>query len=112
MVRAWLLAITVAACSLVPGGIGRDRAVELARQVVGLRLPSLVDARPGYLPPDPAAQARRDPQDRVWQVTFNGILDICPPDGSPCFQRPGTSTIYLDYSTGEFIQSSASSTGP
>lgn len=43
----------------------------------------------------------------VWAVKFSSIFDICPPDGSVCDRRPGTTTVYLDYYTGEWLRTSA-----
>ena len=38
----------------------------------------------------------------VWAVRFDSSLTICPPDGSGCFSpTPGTTTVILDYHTGE-----------
>jgi len=52
------------------------------------------------------------PDRMVWAVTFAADIEICPPlqplpqpHAIPCSTRPGQIQVFLDYSTGEFIES-------
>jgi hypothetical protein len=106
----------------LPPGISRDAAIAIAQQNVSpdvvLRtalagpfgeLVAAFDHRPrGQLDPgEPAADHW------VWAVEWDAIFNICPPDpGSGCYQRPGVTTVVIDYATGEWITSYGYSPGP
>lgn len=93
--------------SLPPGGLAESGAVSLARGHVPPDS-RFVEARAGRFedvyqsravgPDDPAK-----PTDLVWAVEFSREFVLCPPDGSPCESpRPGTTTVILDYLSGEY----------
>ncbi len=42
------------------------------------------------------------PDDLVWAVTFAGDVTICNPLGTCYSPRPGTTTVFLDYLSGDF----------
>lgn len=42
---------------------------------------------------------------KVWGVQFKVEVEICPPSGAVCQTRDGLATVFLDYSTGEWIRS-------
>jgi hypothetical protein len=49
----------------------------------------------------------------VWAVTYSEEFVLCPPDGSPCWSpRPGTTIVYLDYATGDYLESSSYAPAP
>lgn len=49
----------------------------------------------------------------VWAVTFSDDFVICPPDGAACWSpRPGTTIVYLDYETGEYLESASYAPAP
>jgi hypothetical protein len=97
-----IAALFLAGCGLLPGGISRDQAIQVAAREVEVRSPVLFNAYEGRYPVE-------EEQRRVWIVTFNGFLESCQVDGSPpCRQLPGRSVLYVDYVTGEVI---ASTTG-
>lgn len=48
----------------------------------------------------------------VWTVTFSGPLTICSPAGTCFSPRPGTTAVYLDYATGEFLSAETSAPAP
>lgn len=52
------------------------------------------------------------PVAQVWVVTFSQDVEICPPDGSACDMRPGTSRVVLDFVTGAFEFSSTVAPAP
>jgi hypothetical protein len=107
-----LAAVTTAAppATLPVGGIIANDALRLAKKHVPAEA-VFVDAVAGpfedvYTPP-PNAQHGPDypvkPADIVWVVTFHEDIVICPPDGSPCFPpRKATTSVFLDFVTGEF----------
>ena len=91
-----------------PGGISQDRAVALAREHVAPGM-TFVSASAGWFadlliyavgPGDPVK-----PDHEVWAVTFEGDFVICPPtEPPPCWTpRPGTTRVFLDYATGEWL---------
>jgi hypothetical protein len=105
----------------LPPGISRDAAIAIAQQNVSpdvvLRtalagpfgeLVATFDHRPrGQLDPgEPAADHW------VWAVEFDAIFNICAPDGSGCYQRPGVTTVVIDYAAGEWMSSYGYSPGP
>jgi hypothetical protein len=52
------------------------------------------------------------PDRMVWAVTFGADIEICPPpqpqpqpNAAPCSTRPGQIQVFLDYLTGEFLES-------
>jgi hypothetical protein len=53
-----------------------------------------------------------DPQRPVWGIAFHTAVEICGPpsaEGDPpreCETRPALHTVYLDFSTGEFLRTS------
>jgi hypothetical protein len=103
-------ALLVAAC--VPGGISRDRAVELALaagsdSVVPARV---VSAEAGPLGQFVGARAlpdeRRDRQ--VWAVLLSGDFEgecVASADGVVCPRGAAGKLIVLDRATGEFLLS-------
>jgi hypothetical protein len=105
--------------SLPPGGISRDRAVELAREL-GYADAPLVSAEAGKLGSvynsnpqlGPGVPASSDTL--VWAVTFRNTGVVCPPPAGPssiptCFPPVTcTNTFVLDYYTGAILGSSAS----
>jgi hypothetical protein len=42
------------------------------------------------------------PDDLVWAVQFSGDITICNPLGTCYSPRPSTTTVFLDYATGDF----------
>jgi hypothetical protein len=53
------------------------------------------------------------PDRLVWVVTFESAFTICPPDGSPCWSpRPGSTTVILDFNTGDFLAAPAFAPAP
>jgi hypothetical protein len=45
----------------------------------------------------------------IWAVTFSGDITVCNPSGR-CFPpRSATTIVYLDYFTGDFVESSTRS---
>lgn len=42
------------------------------------------------------------PDDTVWAIQFSGEITICNPFGKCFSPRPATTTVYLDYVTGNF----------
>jgi hypothetical protein len=98
-------------------GIAEGRAVELATPYAPLGSVE-VSARSGAfsaLNPDTSFVPDQVTPDRiVWAVTFTAIFNICPPPGpsavpapsdrSACVTRPGTTTVILDFVTGDFIE--------
>lgn len=91
------------------GGIPADHAVAIAREHVPPRL-ALVGVRAERFEPGAGATTETGAPNRwVWAVTFSGDVTVCSPSGSCLSPRPGTSTVYLDYFTGDFLTTVASS---
>jgi len=95
--------------SLPPGGITEAEAVDLARAVVS-KDAVLRGAKAGLFDSVRPTQQRIGPDypvrlDRpVWAVEFDDQFQICPPDGSECGSpRPGTTTVTIDYLSGEVL---------
>ena len=95
--------------SLPPGGITEEKAIDLARAAVTKdAVPR--GAKAGLFDSVRPPQQRRGPDDSVkpdqpvWAVEFDEQFQICPPDGSECGSpRPGTTTVILDYVSGEVL---------
>ena len=50
-----------------------------------------------------------DPNRAVWGITYDSIATPCYPGGSVCESpRPGAVTVFLDYYTGDFLESGGS----
>jgi hypothetical protein len=91
--------------SMPPSFISQQRAIELARGHSSLTtFVSVRAGRFGDLNTDanigPGFTIR--PDDLVWAVQFLGDMTICSPLGACLSPRPGTTTVYLDYATGDF----------
>jgi hypothetical protein len=99
------------------GGISADSAVALARTHVTMT--TLVDVSAGTFATLLGSPGRdhgvgapigaASPDRWVWAVTFSGDIAICNPLGSCLSPRPATGTVYLDYFTGDFLESSTMS---
>lgn len=101
--------------SVPPGGISAETAIELAQKHVSadavfqaVRAGTFdeldVPVGAGGRGPDYPTKPGR----LVWGVRYSAVFTICPPDGSPCWSpRPGWTTVFLDYYTGEWLTSSA-----
>ena len=62
---------------------------------------------------DAERAARREPDQAArTAVSFSGAISICNPLGACQSPRPATSTVYLDYMTGSFIETSTDSAAP
>jgi hypothetical protein len=115
--------VIVAGCTALPatteplpsGGLTADEAVHIAAADVPFT--DVVAARPGPFwsvmgassrPPGPSIEDQW-----VWAVTFAGDVTLRDPTtGVLLSQQPGTSTIYLDYFTGAFIEASNDTATP
>jgi hypothetical protein len=54
-----------------------------------------------------------NPDQLVWAVTFDDTFVICPPNGAACLKpRPGKTEVFIDYATGDFIQSASFAVAP
>lgn len=94
--------------------ISQDRAVQQAREhTSATTLVSVKAGRFGDLNIDsqigPGYPIKAD--DLVWAVQFSGDITICDPNGVCYSPRPATTTVYLDYATGEFRTSGTFSPG-
>jgi hypothetical protein len=111
----------LAACSTTPGstpiqaaptgGIDQAQAITFARDHVAMAtMTGAVVESHGALPSETssASGALR----WVWAVSFLGDVSICNPLGACQSPRPATSTVYLDYMTGSFIETSTDSSAP
>ena len=92
------------------GGISADQAADLARSHVqdGAVFLSAVAGtyRDVFTIGHPEDRHLDTPDRVVWAVTFDGVYEICPPNGAPCWSpRPGQTQVILDYTTGEFLES-------
>lgn len=104
-----LIATLLAACSVAPTAISRQRALELALQAAQWSdVPVVLDAREGRLgdlrnfdPGDPVQAERADIF--VWEVDVKGTISICPPTGAPCFDKLATARIWLDRASGNVV---------
>jgi hypothetical protein len=121
MSRRFLVAVCgvlFVACSTAPdnrasptGGIDRDRAITLARDHVAMAtMTGAVVESPGALPG--ATSTASGGLRWVWAVYFSGDVTICNPLGACQSPRPATSTVYLDYMTGSFIETATVSSAP
>ncbi len=112
---------------LPSGGISEERAIAIARGRTGdaKTLASATVGRFGDLRLDPARHpaASPEPSHLVWAVTFTGEFVICPPFAAPsggstpapqeCWSpRPGTSVVYLDYRTGDWLTTESMAPAP
>jgi hypothetical protein len=99
--------------SLDTDGISVDQAIEIATEHVApdAVLVSTSAGKYSEIHPffDRVGPGSDVPSDRlVWAVVFQSEFEICPPNGSPCWSpRPGWTTVIVDYTTGEFIESAA-----
>jgi hypothetical protein len=103
---AVLVVAALGACSFPfpAGGITREQAIALAQAHISDM--SFQDASVG---PHRTFTERGDPNtsDRlVWAVRFSGDVTICSPVGTCWSPRPATTTVILDFRTGEFLESS------
>lgn len=106
MLRIAVALFLVAGCGLLPGGISRDSAIEIASGHHGMRDAVVVDVVVKEasaivwhgLPP---------PKGRMWIVRFRGITSMCPPVNGPirCFDQVAETSVYLTYETGELLSS-------
>jgi hypothetical protein len=102
------------AASLPPGGIAMVDAIQLAARHTSL---TYVSAQAGLF-----KDLNRDlnigpgfvvkPDQWVWAVTYQGDMTICNPLGVCYSPRPGVVTVFLDYFTGRFLATEASSASP
>lgn len=100
----------------LPSGVSEEDAIRIARTYSTLQ--TLMDATAGpfgWLNADtnPEASPNSDPGRLVWAITFAGNVSLCPPPVGPatssCYpSRPGTTVVYLDYVTGNFLVSRGS----
>ncbi len=91
--------------ALPSSSISQDRAVQLAQEhTSSTTLVSVTAGRFADLNTDanigPGYPIKAD--DMVWAVKFSGDITICNPLGVCYSPRPSTTTVYLDYATGEF----------
>jgi hypothetical protein len=91
---------------LPSGGISKDRAIDLARGHTSFTmLVAAIAGSFGDLNTDgqigPGYPIK--PDHFVWAVEFSGDMTICNPLGVCESPRPGTLTVFLDYSTGDFL---------
>lgn len=107
--------VTAAASPSLPPGIAESQA----RQIAGESAPSKaihVSSEYGRYADvyrDPGEVLEEGLADRVvWAIGFQSIFEICPPDGSSCIERPGVTTVILDYVTGDWIASYGFSPAP
>ena len=99
------------------GGISADQAVAIARPhtsmttlvdgVAGTFATLLVNPGRDHGVGGPIGEA--SPGRWVWSITFAGDVTICNPVGSCLSPRPGTSTVFIDYFTGEYIEATTES---
>jgi hypothetical protein len=108
----------VGGAPLPPGGISRDRAVELAVSHVGGDSPQLEGTEAGAFQsvyrgnrPDYTVKSDRV----VWAVTFQTTIVVCPPARFAASANPtcwsaqtAAAVVYLDYYTGDFLESTTS----
>lgn len=124
MTHAALLAavcVLLAACSTTPndttvgasptGGIDRDQAVTFARDHVAMTTMTGAFVERHVAPTGETAGGPGALR-WVWAVSFSGDVTICNPLGACLSPRPATSTVYLDYMTGSFIETSTDSSAP
>lgn len=95
--------------ALPSSAISQDRAVQLAQEhTSSTTLVSVKAVRFGDLNAGsqigPGYPIKAD--DLVWVVQFSGDITICNPLGVCYSPRPSTTTVYLDFATGEFRTSS------
>ena len=97
---------TADASPLPAGGISRDRAIELAASHVAPAM-SFVAAAAGpwtTFAQGPTGAAEPSAPDRlVWAVRYTGEFTICSPTGTCLSPRPRTTTVILDFRTGDFL---------
>ncbi len=89
-----------------PPGITRAAAEEIAASAAPLdaRLSTTTAGRYGDFSIE-RQYANFDPTRLVWGVKYDSIATPCYPGGHCESPRPGTVTVFLDYSTGEFLLS-------
>jgi hypothetical protein len=98
--------------TLPTSGINEQLAVQLAQQYAPLNATAIsakagafgdVSPETSFLP-DQTTLARA-----VWAVTFKVDFDVCPPpvpERTPtCQSQPGTTTVILDFNSGDFVAS-------
>lgn len=97
--------VLIAACGLLPGGISRDRAIEIAFEHADLRSAVLFNA---YDDDVGAEGAQR----RAWVVTIRGDSFSCDgpgipgePGSEPCRWLDGEAVMYIDQETGAVLSS-------
>ena len=95
-----------------PAGISESQAITLAQAYAPLGgvQASVQSGSFAELNPNPSDLSDlTTPQHPVWAIVFKATFNICPPtfapDGSSCERRPGTTTVILDFATGDFIES-------
>jgi hypothetical protein len=115
------VSVFFAACSTAPGttpigpaptgGIDQEQAITIARDHVAMAtVTGAVVESPGALPG--ATSTASGGLRWVWAVYFSGDVTICNPLGACQSPRPATSTVYLDYMTGSFIETATVSSAP
>lgn len=114
------------ASPLPSGGISEERAIALAGQHVGpnVTFAAATAGTYGALTLDPNAHpANPLPSHVVWAVRYTGEFVICPPlaapsagapfSPQPCWSpRPGTTVVFLDYLTGQWLTTESYSPEP
>ena len=93
---------------LPSGGISKERAIELAGSHTPFTtLTSAVAGRFRDLNTDPNIGPGYPikPERLVWAVSYQGDMTICNPLGTCYSPSPGTVTVFLDYTTGDFLAS-------
>ncbi len=96
-----------------PVGISGSTATELARAHVhdsAVFVSAVAGRYRDVFTIRSAGVVLNQPDRLVWAVTFDAAVEICPPNGTPCWKpRPGQTQVILDYVTGETLESFTSS---
>ncbi len=107
---------SISVAPLPTGGISKTQAIEVAAKHSALGV-TFVSAEAGHFSTlsknpniGPGNPIKADQW--VWAVTYRGDMTICNPLGSCLSPRPGTTTVFLDYFTGDFLESEGLSPAP